>query len=128
MYVETPARLHGYTLQVFSDGLRDLSREYASAFLKGSMLEEVGRRIRGFDRIGQAQTDDGYTWCWGAYFTVRSGFLRMHKGRVALLFPWMSASQNNPTIERPVVACAEGNVGRTSIDSIVQKFTRQIQK
>lgn len=128
MYVETPAQLSGYRWQVFSDGLRDLGREYANAFLKGSLLEEIGRRVRGFDRIGQAQTNDGYTWFWGAYFNVRSGFLWTRKGSVALLFPWMSASPNNPTIERPIVACTDSMAGLKSVDSIVQKFTMQIQK
>ena len=124
--------------QVFPETIDELNTAYdrfARKVLRGkAKLSDLSPR---FSRIGSFiydgeidTTEDGYQWCWAAYYGDPFMEERATTGRIAILFPYFNDVERKfgTPLDRSINTYAVGNPMLDFKDKIVEKVALEIRK
>ncbi len=109
--------LKRYDRQVFPERLDELNRVYDRFGGNGITLEQLGKKIVGYQAKDMPTTGDGYRWFWGLHF-------RTGDGRTATLFPWTQdwSKQDGIQLDRSIAVYTRGEVDTLEIEGLVENL------
>jgi hypothetical protein len=91
--------------------LKEINRIWQFCDLTGADLKEIGRKIKGFQKIEEAITEDGYRWFWGIFFEIGDE-------EAVILFPWRK--------ERPIALYIRSEGTPEIPYDLLEKFRKEL--
>lgn len=116
-YEMTSVKLEGFAHQYGPDVVQHLNEVRSARSLNNNDLEEVGKRVDGYNfHTLHGTTEDGYTWFGQLHFNV-------HGAQVAVLFPYhQDFSHPVTTMDRSINIYATEKLPDKDIESLAEEI------